>query len=125
MRCALVTGVQTCALPIWLAIALMVFSAVIVGFLQPYTRYAYRALVYTVTHTAWDTALERGTFFTGFGNKTIVVDGISQGGRQLSGLFIHERSEEHTSELQSLMRISYAVFCLKKQTTHNNENHTS
>src|SRR3546814_4024040 len=34
-----------------------------------------------------------------------------------------ERSEEHTSELQSLMRISYAVFCLKKKktsTTHIN-----
>src|SRR3546814_3633719 len=30
------------------------------------------------------------------------------------------RSEEHTSELQSLMRISYAVFCLKKQ-THSNK----
>src|SRR3546814_6532477 len=29
---------------------------------------------------------------------------------------IRERSEEHTSELQSLMRISYAVFCLKKKT---------
>src|SRR3546814_5126497 len=29
----------------------------------------------------------------------------------------HHRSEEHTSELQSLMRISYAVFCLKKKTT--------
>src|SRR3546814_6683627 len=29
------------------------------------------------------------------------------------------RSEEHTSELQSLMRISYAVFCLKKQNKHN------
>src|SRR3546814_3895456 len=28
------------------------------------------------------------------------------------------RSEEHTSELQSLMRISYAVFCLKKKNTH-------
>src|SRR3546814_9167756 len=28
--------------------------------------------------------------------------------------FAHHRSEEHTSELQSLMRISYAVFCLKK-----------
>src|SRR3546814_10220603 len=28
-----------------------------------------------------------------------------------------QRSEEHTSELQSLMRISYAVFCLKKKTT--------
>src|SRR3546814_7673622 len=29
------------------------------------------------------------------------------------------RSEEHTSELQSLMRISYAVFCLKKKTNNN------
>src|SRR3546814_2075345 len=30
-----------------------------------------------------------------------------------------QRSEEHTSELQSLMRISYAVFCLKKKNNHN------
>src|SRR3546814_5412179 len=35
-----------------------------------------------------------------------------------SGLLsLRRRSEEHTSELQSLMRISYAVFCLKKKTT--------
>src|SRR3546814_4253959 len=36
------------------------------------------------------------------------------------------RSEEHTSELQSLMRISYAVFCLKKKkkTTHKHHNRT-
>src|SRR3546814_7529943 len=33
---------------------------------------------------------------------------------------LDERSEEHTSELQSLMRISYAVFCLKKKTFQNN-----
>src|SRR3546814_1003231 len=32
--------------------------------------------------------------------------------------FVGNRSEEHTSELQSLMRISYAVFCLKKKTYH-------
>src|SRR3546814_6364306 len=32
------------------------------------------------------------------------------------------RSEEHTSELQSLMRISYAVFCLKKKTKNNKKN---
>src|SRR3546814_9954815 len=31
------------------------------------------------------------------------------------------RSEEHTSELQSLMRISYAVFCLKKKITHKSQ----
>src|SRR3546814_8631563 len=35
-----------------------------------------------------------------------------------------QRSEEHTSELQSLMRISYAVFCLKKKKT-TNTNHNS
>src|SRR3546814_3912437 len=39
---------------------------------------------------------------------------------QLSGLARNGRSEEHTSELQSLMRISYAVFCLKKK---NNATH--
>src|SRR3546814_1650111 len=32
--------------------------------------------------------------------------------------FLPDRSEEHTSELQSLMRISYAVFCLKKKKTY-------
>src|SRR3546814_9157887 len=34
----------------------------------------------------------------------------------------HVRSEEHTSELQSLMRISYAVFCLKKKKRKTNQN---
>src|SRR3546814_10075072 len=37
-----------------------------------------------------------------------------QGARELGGS-MRARSEEHTSELQSLMRISYAVFCLKKK----------
>src|SRR3546814_3417434 len=40
------------------------------------------------------------------------------------GLPLGGRSEEHTSELQSLMRISYAVFCLKKKKIKNiNHNH--
>src|SRR3546814_8414248 len=37
----------------------------------------------------------------------------------LSTTLTYARSEEHTSELQSLMRISYAVFCLKKKKTNN------
>src|SRR3546814_2288358 len=36
----------------------------------------------------------------------------------LAAVALVVRSEEHTSELQSLMRISYAVFCLKKKKTH-------
>src|SRR3546814_9674717 len=43
------------------------------------------------------------------------VQNCSAANFQLQGM-THFRSEEHTSELQSLMRISYAVFCLKKKT---------
>src|SRR3546814_8048913 len=46
--------------------------------------------------------------------------GVAEGGVEVIAegveLTDHLRSEEHTSELQSLMRISYAVFCLKKKT---------
>src|SRR3546814_5286113 len=38
-------------------------------------------------------------------------------GAGFAALMLYFRSEEHTSELQSLMRISYAVFCLKKKIT--------
>src|SRR3546814_9021276 len=60
-----------------------------------------------------DIAVVGGTSVIGkgklFGTRAIVPLSQSEG-----------RSEEHTSELQSLMRISYAVFCLKKKnTTHN------
>src|SRR3546814_1170141 len=54
--------------------------------------------------------------------------------RQLSGgqrqrvamgrAIVRNRSEEHTSELQSLMRISYAVFCLKKKKNKKNKKNT-
>src|SRR3546814_7893118 len=50
-------------------------------------------------------------------------DQIGGGALQFARIFDQDdaRSEEHTSELQSLMRISYAVFCLKKkQTTEKN-----
>src|SRR3546814_3113616 len=44
----------------------------------------------------------------------------SRGGRSIIALSATaKRSEEHTSELQSLMRHSYAVFCLKKKTKNN------
>src|SRR3546814_4736361 len=44
--------------------------------------------------------------------KTPTVGGLSS---SIAALTLSNRSEEHTSELQSLMRISYAVFCLKKK----------
>src|SRR3546814_8315285 len=73
------------------------------------------------------------------GDETSLLRGI-ESLRQRLGTLIHDvrstslavdgaaadissgiRSEEHTSELQSLMRISYAVFCLKKNTKHNSQ----
>src|SRR3546814_4587294 len=47
------------------------------------------------------------------------IEGTDLAGKSLEEIIHHaERSEEHTSELQSLMRISYAVFCLKNKKHH-------
>src|SRR3546814_3098081 len=51
-------------------------------------------------------------------------DHVGAGARMRQRLLDQHRSEEHTSELQSLMRISYAVFCLKKK-KKTQSNHTN
>src|SRR3546814_9279816 len=84
-RCALVTGVQTCALPI--------------------LEHA-RSLLELVANRHRVLVLLRAEAI-GF-----VEDQAEHVGITFDALL---RSEEHTSELQSLMRISYAVFCLKKK----------
>src|SRR3546814_10845479 len=60
---------------------------------------------------------------SGEGNLVILY-GARTGGDGIGGVSVLAsetfRSEEHTSELQSLMRISYAVFCLKKKSLHTN-----
>src|SRR3546814_3303763 len=63
----------------------------------------------------------QGEVLTGDGDVDVVRLHAGQGSGQddvVIGLVNVDGSEEHTSELQSLMRISYAVFCLKK-TPHN------
>src|SRR3546814_9304454 len=54
------------------------------------------------------------------GDATPADDPLDQRRRVVTRRHDH-RSEEHTSELQSLMRISYAVFCLKKKTKEAND----
>src|SRR3546814_9276226 len=51
-----------------------------------------------------------------------VYAGFSRDDAQWAWWKRYARSEEHTSELQSLMRISYAVFCLKKNKTQQSKN---
>src|SRR3546814_1853309 len=74
----------------------------------------------------WDTVRESFTDMrvrSYFGVYTVTDDSYRHQRRLAHGTTLHglqrtdagHRSEEHTSELQSLMRISYAVFCLKKK----------
>src|SRR3546814_6308753 len=70
--------------------------------------------------------------FTGGASECITLEDCAHpvtGRHGDPGMIAHARSEEHTSELQSLMRTSYAVFCLQKnkscQQTITNENHAT
>src|SRR3546814_10172293 len=60
----------------------------------------------------------------GHGDECVATDSAAADGTlgDSGGTVVGARSEEHTSELQSLMRISYAVFCLKKK--NNNKQNT-
>src|SRR3546814_8862261 len=58
------------------------------------------------------TKAEIAPLYQSVGRPYLAANGEAAEGRQAR---VVERSEEHTSELQSLMRISYAVFCLKKK----------
>src|SRR3546814_4350256 len=68
-------------------------------------RFALRSPEFTAAEAMEQTALTRSTV-PGVCDDLVAVGWLAE---------IADRSEEHTSELQSLMRISYAVFCLKKK----------
>src|SRR3546814_2837713 len=60
-------------------------------------------------------ALQQGLVIDSPADDTLRVSFTEAALRQRTNAVMAQRSEEHTSELQSLMRISYAVFCLKKK----------
>src|SRR3546814_4069426 len=76
------------------------------------TLFPYTTLFRSVAHSVLGRLIEESNIsWHGNSYTRPVVCGISSN-------TIYLRSEEHTSELQSLMRISYAVFCLTTKTTH-------
>src|SRR3546814_6123017 len=78
----------------------------------------------TNTKKIGDKELSPATLMMGLGYDPVLSEGSLKPPIFLTSTFAFEsaaagkRSEEHTSELQSLMRISYAVFCLKKKITN-------
>src|SRR3546814_5157595 len=122
-RCALVTGVQTCALPICLALDLK----------KPAAKEALWRLIDGADAIVHNMRPQKMAAL-GFGPDAVLArqPGIVYGGLHgyredgpyaerpayddvIQGESGFARSEEHTSELQSLMRISHAVFCLKNK----------
>src|SRR3546814_4288204 len=105
-RCALVTGVQTCALPIWDARAGAAPHA-LPGEVGRWIILDGRGASGCLEDLG--IAERRPCPVRVRGDAILLVRRLCRRG------FRFHRSEEHTSELQSLMRISYAVFCLKKK----------
>src|SRR3546814_7940166 len=110
-RCALVTGVQTCALPICRFFLEADKAARDRGvFLSLSTDFEMLEAINQENRPSWHRLVPTFEHHVGGINAG---NGFCLIGRNEDGEII--KSEEHTSELQSLMRISYAVFCLKKK----------
>src|SRR3546814_10834893 len=126
-RCALVTGVQTCALPIFAIVIALVLGHMV----QPLARLRQFHWFAHWLHwlkqqrglsgfwqSAWGALLSVGAPTLLVGLITAALDdrfyGLPLFVFSMASVF-YARSEEHTSELQSLMRISYDVLCLKNK----------
>src|SRR3546814_8558275 len=148
--CSLVTGVQTCALPICTTVATAMVFGSVSGSAAATVSAIGRIMYPELRKNGYSERFSIGLIAAGSETAllippsiTVIIYGWLTGasitklfaagliiGLVLGGLFIgyvviqsirhdvgrlERRSEEHTSELQSLMRISYAVFCLKKK----------
>src|SRR3546814_3598045 len=114
--CSLVTGVQTCALPILYCLSERTSA----------TTYK-RALTLSAVRVIDLAAFLFGTAVLCLRSCYAAAPDHGREGENMRKVRDYDaelkalgRSEEHTSELQSLMRISYAVFCLKKKQKENN-----
>src|SRR3546814_9839565 len=115
--CALVTGVQTCALPIYIFLhsdpttLLGMSDRTSIDIQIAFGRS--QAIPWGISESSFASMSQDRVYrYHAFGVPEL---GLQRGlGRDLV-VAPYARSEEHTSELQSLMRISYAVFCLKKK----------
>ena len=72
-----------------LAVVLTVITAVIFAYVQPYSRYGYRALVHAIGHASLASALEDGAFVEADG-MVFMAEQVSAGGRRLTRVFVYQ-----------------------------------
>src|SRR3546814_1486233 len=106
----------------WFSMMFVLYLVFVFFFFKQKTAYEMRISDWSSDVCSSDLAITNVTIFDGTGTDPypgeVLIDGnritsVSAPGKTLEKGNA-QRSEEHTSELQSLMRISYAVFCLKK-----------
>src|SRR3546814_8560111 len=118
-RCALVTGVQTCALPIYLQVPHISTGDLLRAEVAAGSRLGLEAKEVMARGELVSDAILLGMLEDRFSRpdtaKGFILDGYPRNLAQADALDALMRSEEHTSALQSLMRISYAFFCWKKK----------
>ncbi len=90
---------------LWLAVATVAAVALIIGFLQPYARYAYRALKHDVAEASLSAAVKEGAFIQA-GNLTFFAETAERQGSALAltGIFVLEEMENGTSEATTARR---------------------
>ena len=76
-----------------MAVVLTAVTAIIFGYLQPYSRYGYRALVHAIGHASLAAALEEGAFVEADG-MTFMAERVAAGGRTLARVFVYEETAD-------------------------------
>jgi lipopolysaccharide export system permease protein len=70
---------------------LLILMVIVTGFVQPYSRYAYRALIYAITHATLRYGLEEGVFIHTEGGLTLMAEDISADGSRLRRIFVYQQ----------------------------------
>jgi len=70
---------------------LFVVMIVVTGYVQPYSRYAYRALIYVITHATLRYGLEEGVFIHTEGGLTLMAEDIASDGSRLRRIFVYQQ----------------------------------
>ena len=80
----------------WFALVITIVTVFILGYLQPYGRYAYRSLVHAVQHASLSAILDSGAFVQ-VGKMTFMAESVTGKGHNLSKVFVHVESKDGKS----------------------------
>jgi lipopolysaccharide export system permease protein len=80
-----------------LGVILLAVMIAVTGYVQPYSRYAYRALIYAITHATLRYGLEEGVFIHTEGGLTLMAEDISNKGSRLKRIFVYQQRPDGRS----------------------------